>query len=94
MGCAAGPVSRAFSPPDTDLFRRLWEAQQGCCALCGKPMPANRFDVAHATLWKKQRPSFDHIRPRAAGGGDAPGNLQLAHAVCNWRKGAGLKVFR
>ncbi|WP_291199721.1 HNH endonuclease signature motif containing protein [Hyphomonas sp.] len=53
-------------------------------------MPASRFDLAHATLWKKQRPTLDHIRPKAAGGSDAPGNLQLAHAVCNWRKGARL----
>jgi 5-methylcytosine-specific restriction endonuclease McrA len=65
----------------------LWQAQVGRCALCGKPMSAHRFEVAHATLWKKQRPTFDHIRPKAAGGSDAPENLQLAHAECNWRKG-------
>ncbi|MDP3460466.1 MAG: HNH endonuclease signature motif containing protein [Hyphomonas sp.] len=52
-------------------------------------MPASRFELTHATLWKKQRPTFDHIRPKAAGGSDAPGNLQLAHAACNWRKGRG-----
>jgi hypothetical protein len=51
-------------------------------------MPESRCVLAHATLWKKQRPTFDHIRPKAAGGSDATGNLQLAHAVCNWRKGA------
>lgn len=55
-------------------------------------MPAHRFEVAHATLWKKQRPTFDHIRPKAAGGSDAPENLQLAHAECNWRKGRKFKV--
>jgi 5-methylcytosine-specific restriction endonuclease McrA len=51
-------------------------------------MPASRFELAHATLWKKQRPTFDHIRPKSAGGSDAPQNLQLAHAACNWRKGS------
>jgi 5-methylcytosine-specific restriction endonuclease McrA len=61
--------------------------QAGRCSLCGKLMPAQRFDVAHATLWRKGRPTFDHIRPKAAGGSDAAENLQLAHAVCNWRKG-------
>jgi len=81
-------VSQSFIPPDTDLFWALWEKQEGCCALCGLAMPASRFDLVHATLWKKQRPTFDHIRPKAAGGSDAPANLQLAHAVCNWRKGA------
>jgi 5-methylcytosine-specific restriction endonuclease McrA len=53
-------------------------------------MPKNRFELAHASLWKKQRPSFDHIRPKARGGGGNAENLQLAHAVCNWRKGRGL----
>jgi 5-methylcytosine-specific restriction endonuclease McrA len=51
-------------------------------------MPASRFELAHASLWKKQRPTFDHIRPRAAGGSEKPDNLQLAHAACNKRKGA------
>lgn len=82
-------MSQGFAPPDTPLFRDLWARQQGLCALCGKAMPKGRFDVAHATVWKKLRPSFDHIRARAAGGADGKGNLQLAHAECNWRKGAG-----
>lgn len=53
-------------------------------------MPRHRFEVAHATLWKKWRPSFDHILPRQAGGSDAPGNLQLAHMQCNLKKGCAL----
>ncbi|HAY06227.1 MAG TPA: HNH endonuclease, partial [Hyphomonas sp.] len=61
-------MSQPFAPPDTELFCTLWTKQDGRCALCGKPMPAGRFDVAHATLWRKWRPTFDHIRPRAAGG--------------------------
>lgn len=81
-------MSQSFSPPDTELFRALWERQEGCCALCGMAMPENRFVLAHAALWKKQRPTFDHIRPKAAGGSDRSVNLQLAHAACNWRKGA------
>jgi 5-methylcytosine-specific restriction endonuclease McrA len=76
------------------LFDDLWTTQQGLCAICGKPMPKARFDVAHATLWKKQRPTFDHIRPRKKGGGDEPENLQLAHAQCNWTKGDSWKPPR
>jgi 5-methylcytosine-specific restriction endonuclease McrA len=38
-------------------------------------------------VWKKRRPTLDHVRPRAKGGSDAPSNLQLAHAACNWIKG-------
>ncbi len=82
-------MSQSFSPPDTLLFQSLWAQQAGICALCGKPMPKNRFELAHASLWKKQRPSFDHIRARSRGGADGPDNLQLAHLVCNKRKGAG-----
>jgi 5-methylcytosine-specific restriction endonuclease McrA len=55
-------------------------------------MPPNRWAVPHATIWKKQRPTFDHIRPRSKGGADDPANLQLAHAVCNKRKGADWKA--
>jgi 5-methylcytosine-specific restriction endonuclease McrA len=51
-------------------------------------MPKGRFDVPHATVWKKKRPTFDHIRPRLKGGTDDQANLQLAHAECNWRKGS------
>ncbi|WP_300376386.1 HNH endonuclease signature motif containing protein [Henriciella sp.] len=80
-------MSQSYSPPDTAFFHQLWEAQSGCCALCGRPMPRSRFEVAHATIWKKQRPTFDHIIPRAAGGPDMADNLQLAHAICNKRKG-------
>lgn len=80
-------MSQPFAPPRTDLFRRLWQAQEGCCALCGKPMPEGRFHTAHATIWKRERPTFDHIIPRAAGGADTCENLQLAHARCNKRKG-------
>lgn len=86
---AVGALSQTWAPPDTALFRTLWDRQAGLCALCGKPMPKYRFEAAHATLWKKQRPSFDHIRPRSRGGPDTAENLQLAHAKCNWRKGRG-----
>ena len=82
-------MSQSFAPPDTPLFRRLWAEQNGLCALCGKPMPATRADVAHATLWKKWRPTFDHIIARGRGGSDTPENLQLAHAICNKKKGRG-----
>jgi HNH endonuclease len=80
-------MSQSFVPPDTPLFHALWQQQDGACALCGGPMPASRAEVAHATLWKKWRPTFDHIRARRKGGFDGPGNMQLAHALCNKRKG-------
>lgn len=82
-------MSQSFSPPDTPHFQTLWARQAGLCALCGKPMPKSRFELAHARLWKKQRPSYDHIRARSRGGADRLVNLQLAHAQCNKRKGEG-----
>lgn len=82
-------MSQTHAPPDTPLFRALWEKQSGLCTLCGRPMPKHRFEVAHATLWKNRRPTFDHIRARSRGGADGPENLQLAHAACNRRKGRG-----
>ena len=80
-------MSQSFAPPDTPRFRTLWQDQDGLCALCGEPMPRNRAEVAHATLWKKWRPTFDHIIPRAHGGPDGIDNLRLAHAICNKRRG-------
>lgn len=82
-------MSQSVTPPDTELFKNLWCAQSGLCAICGEPMPSRRADVAHATLWKKWRPTFDHIIARAKGGADKAENLQLAHAICNKRKGTG-----
>ena len=84
-------MSIPYASPDTPLFRQLWTQQDGKCALCGEAMPKHRFELAHATLWKKWRPSFDHITPRAAGGSDAETNLQLAHTICNKRKGRKLE---
>ncbi len=82
-------MSQPYAPTETPLFKALWEAQEGRCALCGLSMPSNRFDVAHSTLWKHQRPTYDHIIAVARGGPDSADNLQLAHARCNKVKGMG-----
>ena len=50
-------------------------------------MPATRWATPHARVWKRLRPTYDHIRPRSKGGDDALENLQLAHARCNKIKG-------
>lgn len=80
-------MSQSFAPPNTPEFRQLWQQQQGACALCGRSMPRSRADLAHATLWKKWRPTFDHIIPRAHHGSDGVDNLRLTHALCNKRRG-------
>lgn len=83
-------MSQSYSSPETPLFLTLWAKQSGRCALCGCAMPRHRFQTPHASVWKKRRPSFDHVIPRVKGGSDCAGNLQLAHAQCNWRKGSNL----
>lgn len=70
-----------------DQFQVLWTTQSGLCALCDKPMLRNRFEAPHASVWAKQRATFDHVVPRSKGGVDTLENLQLAHARCNKIKG-------
>ncbi len=82
-------MSQPFEAPRSALFEALWQAQAGCCALCGEAMPRQRFELAHARLWTRLRPTVDHVRARARGGSDAPENLQLVHAACNRLKGRG-----
>lgn len=78
------PIERR---PAGGAREELWRRQGGVCASCGGAMPLQRFDLPHATLWKKYRPTVDHIRPLSKGGQDEIGNLQLVHASCNLRKG-------
>jgi 5-methylcytosine-specific restriction endonuclease McrA len=48
---------------------------QGRCGICGLAVPVDQE-------------SLDHIVPLALGGTHEPANVQLAHRVCNSRKGA------
>lgn len=63
-------------------FLAFCEAQGWRCGICGadiqRTLPA-RHPMSAST---------DHIVPVALGGTDDPENLQLAHLVCNMRKGA------
>ena len=53
------------------------------CGICGEnvDLTVGRADTLMCA-------SIDHITPRACGGSHAPSNLQLAHLLCNMRKGA------
>lgn len=58
---------------------KLLEAQGHLCALCGGWM----FPGDPKNPW-----TIDHIVPIAKGGKHVRENLQLAHKLCNQRKGA------
>jgi 5-methylcytosine-specific restriction endonuclease McrA len=50
------------------------------CGICGNPVSLR------APKHDPDKPSIDHIIPRALGGTNDPKNLQLAHLSCNHRK--------
>lgn len=62
-----------------DAYVALRWLQDDKCGICGWPLPRAPINgEVH----------IDHVVPLARGGADEKSNLQLAHAVCNLRKGA------
>lgn len=57
------------------IRQRLIAEHGMVCALCGKPIES------------EHELTVDHIIPRAMGGATIYGNCQLAHKLCNLRKG-------
>jgi hypothetical protein len=55
---------------------RIIERDGSTCGLCGAVVAPDELDI-------------DHIVPVSRGGSDEDDNLQVAHASCNRRKGAG-----
>lgn len=78
---------------DDDIsLERLYKRDKGVCAICG-----GRCDWADHTIRKDGTfiarayyPSIDHIQPISKGGLHAWDNVQLAHFICNSRKGAAM----
>lgn len=59
----------------TVSYEEIVKRDRGICGICGEPVePCDR--------------SFDHIVPVSKGGPHSMANVQLAHLVCNKRKGA------
>lgn len=63
-----------YSDMDRIDLISLFARDEGRCGICGEDV---EFDAA----------SVDHIKPVSAGGAHKWGNVQLAHIVCNSRKG-------
>jgi 5-methylcytosine-specific restriction endonuclease McrA len=53
------------------------------CGLCRKSVPMT-LRVPHP-----KAPTIDHLVPVSDGGDDTRANVQLAHFICNSRRGAG-----
>lgn len=64
-------------------LERVIKRDGGICQLCGKPV-----DTTSAGRARLYYPSIDHIIPLSKGGGHTWNNVQLAHMICNSRKGA------
>lgn len=61
----------------------LAERDGPACGICG-----DEVDLTLTRPVSLMCPSVDHVVPRAAGGTHEVDNLQLAHLLCNMRKGA------
>lgn len=59
----------------------LWDRDNGTCGLCAQPI-----DLTLAWPHPQSR-TLDHIIPLSKGGTHEMANVQLAHALCNARKG-------
>jgi 5-methylcytosine-specific restriction endonuclease McrA len=57
-------------------YKAIVERDGMICGICGKKV-------------KPEELSFDHIVPLSAGGGHTENNIQVAHKLCNLRKGRG-----
>jgi len=53
---------------------RIWNEQEGLCAICGMPLDGTEH--------------VDHIIPLSRGGSNWPDNIQLLCPPCNMTKGA------
>ena len=73
---------RANGKPDFSInLQLLCERDHGICAICGKPVNME------TDACNNEYGSIDHIIPLAKGGTHTWDNVQLAHRVCNSKKG-------
>lgn len=75
---------------DADItIEKLARRDNQICQLCGMPVDWNDYKIVNdQMICGNSYPSVDHIVPISQGGLHEWGNIQLAHRVCNSRKGA------
>jgi 5-methylcytosine-specific restriction endonuclease McrA len=54
---------------------QLWKRDRGVCGICQRIVALNEA-------------TRDHIKPRSLGGSDNESNIQLAHRMCNNKRGS------
>lgn len=59
------------------------------CAICGEMCDPD--DHSWTKYFGALSPTIDHIIPLAKGGGHTWDNVQIAHMICNSKKGSGVK---
>lgn len=77
-------ASQAGVPAESIDLDKLYERDRGTCQLCHRP-------VDRDLRWPHPgSESLDHKIPIVRGGAHVWDNVQLVHALCNWRKGSKL----
>lgn len=66
--------ANAIGSHTTADIERIYLAQNGCCAYCDMPLPADKYHL-------------DHIIPLSRGGSDNADNLTISCSRCNLSKG-------
>lgn len=84
-----GDAYREHYDPSITL-KALYERDGGICQICGEPCD---WDDKEWGCMGPTYPSIDHIVPRAKGGDHFWSNVQLAHFICNSKKGARTEVM-
>lgn len=85
LALAAGLSGTGVANKTTTQIIALAERDGRNCALCGKPVDITMQDLLH-----DKAPSRDHKHPKSRGGKSGIDNLQLAHRICNIRRGNSL----
>jgi hypothetical protein len=65
-------------------LRRAYKQQKGCCFICQRHVPEPGEPVAR----DEDRPSIEHVIPRALMGNDDEANCAMSHKGCNARRGS------
>ena len=68
-----------------DMLRRFGTK----CAICGYECNLDDYQIVKgARIYGNDYPSIDHIKPMSKGGSHTWDNVQVAHRICNTKKGA------